>query len=406
MKHTVRLTLSVGLAVLMILGFSAWSVNAAAPAAIKIGAVVPLTGRMAGGGKDVKAGYELAVKHINDNGGIFVKEFNKKLPIKLIVLDDESDPVKTASRLEKLYSVDKVVAYLGGFSSLLNVAGMSIAEKNKVPWVGITIAVEAPIRSGFKYSFVPFGMSSAQAKAFVDVLDSIPKDKRPKKIADFELQTDWGLECGKHLQKLAKERGYKLMTLKYAPGTKDFSSMILAAKSAGADALFSVPTPPQSIGLIKQMKELAYAPKVTCFVRGADFWTYWQALGKDANYIISDGNWDEKMPFPGNDKLKKDYRAQHPEVKSIGNPVGPAYAAVQILAAAIKKAGSLDREKIRNALAATNMMTVKGPVKFRPNNTAVVVYGLRQWQNGKQQIIWPPDIATAKLLLAPPWNKR
>ena len=61
-----------------------------------------------------------------------------------------------------------------------------------------------------------------------------------------------------------------------------------------------------------------------------------------------------------------------------------------------------DLETGRRATA----MTVKGPVKFRPNNTAVVVYGLRQWQNGKQQIIWPPDIATAKLLLAPPWSKR
>lgn len=406
MKNMVRLTLSVSLALVIVLGFSAWSVLAAAPEEITIGAVVPLTGRMAGGGKDVKAGYELAVKHLNDKGGIFVKELNKKLPLKLEVLDDESDPVKTASRLEKLYSVDKVIAYLGGFSSLLNVAGMSIAEKNKVPWIGITIAVEAPIRSGFKYSFVPFGMSTAQATAFVDVLDSIPKDNRPKKIANFELQTDWGLECGKHLSKLAKERGYELITQKYAPGTKDFSSMILAAKSAGAEALFSVPTPPQSIALIKQMKELAYAPKVTCFVRGADFWTYWQALGKDANYIISDGNWDENMPFPGNDKLKKDYRAKHPKVESIGNPVGPAYAAVQILAAAIEKAGTLDRGKIRDVLAGTDMMTVKGPVKFRPNNTAVVVYGLRQWQNGKQQIIWPKDIATAKLLLAPPWNKR
>ncbi len=406
MKRVGSLITSVTLAFLMVAAFSISPVTAGPPDTIKVGAAVPLTGRMAGGGKDVKVGYELAVKHINDKGGVFVKEYGKKLPIELILLDDESDPVKTVSRLEKLNSVDKVVAYLGGFSSLLNVAGMSIAEKNKIPWIGVTIAVEAPIRGGFKYPFVPFGMSGSQAKAFVDVVDSVPKDKRPKTIANFELQTDWGLECGQHLRRLAKERGYKVITENYAPGTKDFSSMILAAKTAGAEALFSVPTPPQSIGLIKQMKELAYAPRLTCFVRGADFSTYWQALGKDANYIISDGNWDENMPYPGNEQLKKDYRAQHPDVASVGNPVGPGYAAVQILATAIEKAGSLDRKKIRDAVAATDMMTVKGPVKFRPNDTAIVVYGLRQWQNGKQQLIWPTDIATAKVLLAPPWNER
>jgi len=371
-----------------------------------VGAVVPLTGRMAAGGKDVKAGYELAVHHINADGGIFVKELNKKLPLKLIILDDESDPVKTASRLEKLYSVDKVLVYLGGFSSELNVAGMSIAEKNKTPWLGVTIAVESALKRGFKYIFIPFGMSGAQTKAFFDLLDSIPKEQRPKKIANFELQADWGLECGEHVAKMAKERGYELMVEKYAAGTKDFSSMILAAKAAQAEALFSVPTPPQSIGLIKQMKELDYAPKVTLFVRGADFWTYWQALGADANYVMSDGNWDEKMPYPGNERLVKDYLAKFPEVKSIGMPVGPSYASVQILAKAIEKAGSLDREKIRNALVTTDMVTVKGPVKFRQDGPAEVIFGLRQWQNGKQQIVWPPDIATSKVLLAPPWSKR
>jgi branched-chain amino acid transport system substrate-binding protein len=73
---------------------------------------------------------------------------------------------------------------------------------------------------------------------------------------------------------------------------------------------------------------------------------------------------------------------------------------------AIEKAGTLDRNKIRDALAATDMMTVKGPIKFRPNDTAIAIYGVRQWQNGLQQVIWPPDIASAKVMVAPPWNKR
>ncbi len=381
-------------------------VLAGPPEAIKIGAVLPQTGGMAAGGKEIESGYELFVEHINKEGGVYVKEFGKKLPIDLIMVDDESDPVKSAARLEKLNSVDNVVAYLGGFSSLLNVAGMSIAEKNKVPWVGVTIAVEAPLKKGFRYVFVPFGMSGSQTRGFFNVLDSIPKNERPRKVVNFELQTDWGLECGNHIDKLAKERGYDVVVEKYAPFTRDYSSMILAAKSAGADALFSVPTPPQAISLVKQMKELDYAPKITCFIRGADFWSYWEALKQDANYIISDGNWDEHMPYPGNERLRSDYLAKHPGVKSIGVAVGSAYAAGQVLAAAIEKAGNLDREKIRDALAGTDMMTVKGPVKFRENDTAEVVYALRQWQNGQQKIITPPEIANSKVLLAPPWSKR
>jgi len=380
---------------------------AADPATVKVGSVIALTGRMAAGGKDVNAGYELAVKHINEAGGIMVKQYGKKLPLELMVLDDESDPVKTATRLDKLNSVDKVAAYLGGFSSDLNVVGMAAAEKNNVPWVGVTIAVEAPFNAGYKRVFAPFSMSSDQVKAFFDLLDSIPADQRPRKIGHLELNADWGNECAKHLRELAKQRGYTVVVdQKYAPPSTDFSSAILALKSAGAEALFSVPTPPQSIIIVKQMKELNYAPKVTCLIRGPDLTTYWEAVGKDAEGIISDGNWDESMPYPGNKRLVDEYKAKNPSAKSIGLPVGPAYAAVQILADSIERAGSLDRDKIIQAISKTDMMTVRGPIKFRPNGTAIIDYGLRQWQGGVNTLVWPPKATQNKVVLAKPWDKR
>jgi branched-chain amino acid transport system substrate-binding protein len=389
------------------LGFVTPQTMAAAPDAIKIGSVIALTGRMAAGGKDVKAGYELAVKDINDAGGVMVKEFGRKLPLELLVVDDESDPVKTTTRLDKLNSVDKVAAYLGGFSSDLNVVGMAAAEKNNVPWIGVTIAVEAPFNAGYKWVFAPFSMSHDQVKAFFDLLDSIPANQRPRKIGHLELNVDWGKECAKYVRDMAKQRGYTIVVdQKYAPPTNDFSSAILALKSAGAEALFSVPTPPQSILMVKQMKELNYAPKVTCLIRGPDLTTYWQAVGKDANYIISDGNWDESMPYPGNKRLVEEYRAKNPDAKNIGLPVGPAYAAVQILADAIERAGSLDRRKIRDAIAKTDMVTVRGPIKFRANGTAIIDYGLRQWQNGKNVLIWPPSATKNRVMLAIPWDKR
>jgi len=383
------------------------AVAAPAPTTIKLGAVIALTGGMASGGKDVRAGYEIAVKHINDAGGVMVKEYNKKLPLELIIVDDESDSVKTTTRLDKLSSVDNVVAYLGGFSSDLNVVGMSTAEKNKVPWIGVTVAAEAPFKKGFKYIFVPFSLAGDQVATFFDLLDSIPKDQRPTKIGHLELQVDWGLESGEYIRDLAKKRGYTVVAeQKYAPPTKDFSSSIMALKSAGAEAIYSVPTPPQSIMIVKQMKELNFSPKVTCFIRGPDLSTYWDAMKQDANYIISDGNWDETMKFPGNDRVVKDYRAKDPNIASIGIPVGCAYSVLQILAKAIETAGTLDRETLRNTIGKVEMMTVRGPIKFKENGSAVIVYGFRQWQNGKNVQVWPKEVASGSLLLAPPWDKR
>ncbi len=379
---------------------------ASAPAAIKIGTVISLTGRMASGGKDVKAGYELAVKHINATGGAQVREFGKKIPIELIMVDDESDTVKTVSRQDRLYSTDHVTAYLGGYSSLINVAGMGVAEKNKVPWVGTTITVEEPFKKGYKYIFAPFSMTGLVVGTYFDLLNSVPEDQRPRKIAHLELQSDWGNEAARYLREYAKKGFTVVVDQKYSLTTTDFASLILASKSAGAETVFSVSSPTQSMTMIRQMKELNYAPKVTYFVAGPDLTTFWDSMGKDADYILASMNWDESLNFPQNKELVRDYRASNPGAKLIGNPVGSAYAAVQVLVNAIERAGSLDREKIRAALVATDMMTVKGRVRFKSDGEGIVLYGLSQWQNGKLNVVFPPEVATAPILLAPPWDKR
>jgi branched-chain amino acid transport system substrate-binding protein len=104
-------------------------------------------------------------------------------------------------------------------------------------------------------------------------------------------------------------------------------------------------------------------------------------------------------------------RLNDAHTQKIGRPadpiVGPAYACVQILAAAITKAGSLDREKIRDAIASTDMMTVIGPVKFRPDGVGVAQGVFVQWINGKQELVWPKEFASApRAYPAPPFAKR
>src|SRR3989449_6641190 len=92
---------------------------------VKVGAVVPLTGRYGGLGAQVRAGYEIAVEHVNAAGGVSVA--GKKMPLELVLLDDESDATKTVSRLETL-AAQGVVAYLGGAGSDLHAAAASVAE--------------------------------------------------------------------------------------------------------------------------------------------------------------------------------------------------------------------------------------------------------------------------------------
>lgn len=344
-----------------------------APNTIKAGAVVSLTGVYAAGGRDVKAGYELCVKHINADGGIYVKEFGRKIPLELIIVDDESDTTKTVSRMEKLYAVDKVSVYLGGFASGMNVAQLSTAEKNKVPWIGVTIAVDAPFKQGYKYTFRAWDNGYMDTESMIGVIESIPKDKRPTKLAYWELRDDWGIETGASVRTLCPQHGIEIVSYeRYSPATTDFSSLIMAARRAGAEIVYTTYTPPQSLTVPKQMKELGWRPKLHFSQRGPDLGGYWDALGEDANYILSCGTWDEAYKYPGNKRMVDDYYAENPRATFIGLPAGAGYFAVQILADAIERAGTLDRDKIRNAIAATDMVTIRGPIKFDKENMAIL----------------------------------
>jgi hypothetical protein len=99
----------------------------------------------------------------------------------------------------------------------------------------------------------------------------------------------------------------------------------------------------------------------------------------------------------------KDYRAKHPKVSSIGYPSYP-YGPYEFWQAI--ETGTLDREKLRNTIGKVEMMTVRGPIKFKENGSAYIKYGFRQWQDGKNVQIYPKSVAISEPRLAPPWDKR
>src|SRR6266446_497286 len=375
----------------------------AAAQPVKVGAVVPLTGRYGAGGAQVRTGYEIAVEHVNAAGGISIG--GKKQPLELTVLDDESDATKTVARLETLAS-QGVAGYLGGLGSDLHAAAASVAEKNKIPYLGIAFALHRIHQQGFKYLFSPFWKSPDIGRHTQGLLGLIPAGERPKTVAIFQEKTDWGQEMAAAWTEAGKAAGYQVVVHgEYAPGAKDFSDLILKAKAANADAVFAIPTPPDGMTMVKQMKELGYTPKLNVMIRASDSPPWTKNLGKDGDWTVLAAGWHNAMKAPGVKELNEAHE------KKFGRPsdpiVGPAYACVQIVAAAISKSGSTDHAKVRDAVAATDMTTVIGPVKFRPDGTGIVPAAFAQWQNGKQELVWPKEFATAPLAYpAPPFAKR
>ncbi len=385
-----------------------------APDSIKIGAAMPVSGRFASGGHTVKLGYEIAVDFINKSGGVFVKEFDKKIPLELIILDDESDPVKTVSKMETLNESDKVLAYLGGFGSSLHAAAAGVAEKNKIPYLGVAFTLYSIHQQGYKYLFSPYPKTPNSVKTLFEMLDTLPPTERPTKMAIFRLTTDWGIEQAEAVHKMAPPGYEVVMDASYRPLTKDFSAMILKAKATGADSLWSNPIPPDGIALVRQCKELNWNPKFLYVVRAATYDNWIKALGSAGDYAVCDSPYHWSYPFPGNSAFVDEFKKRDKVLPD--TTAGAGYVCVQILANAIEKIGVLDREKLRDAIAATDMETIMGPIRFEadgtpkmygPDGATLPIAGMSQWIDGKQELVWPSNLATAPFAYpAKPFKER
>jgi branched-chain amino acid transport system substrate-binding protein len=378
-----------------------------APEYIELGSSISLTGPFGSLGNMILPGYEYAVEDINAAGGVYVEEYGVKIPLRLTSYDDESDPTKAVSKMETLFSDLDLTAYLGGGGSSMHAASAAIAEKNQVPYCGIAFALYQIHQQGYKYLFSPFPKSPQQATDVFEILNGAVGDGEKPKIAIFTYSDDWGKEMGALWQENAKANGYEVVV--YAenpPGpNNDWSDSILKAKAAGAEVLLTLPIFPDGSNMFKTMAELDWAPKFSLVIRAPEGLNWGESMGTIGDYVTIFPGWHHDAKFPGDAELnaKSEAAAQRPA----DILTGPAYACVQIVAAAIEKAGTLDRAAVRDAIAAIDMDTVIGPVTFNEDGTGNVLNPMVQWQNGVTHIVWPPEQASAELLYpALPFDER
>jgi branched-chain amino acid transport system substrate-binding protein len=372
-----------------VLGFlSVWPVVAQeAPKTIKIGALVALTGPDAASGLPAKLGYDLAVEEINKTGGVMVKMYGKRIPLELVPLDTETNPEKAIARVETFHSRDVTVAV----GTTLVGAAAEIFEKNKVPVIASLMTINAVMDRGFKYFFNTGALNSDIVDLVFDAFASLGKGVTPTKWAFLKEQSEFSTELFQFAKEAAAKRGITITYEgQYTMMAPDLSALIMGAKNSGAEVLFAFPTAPDGITLLKQMAQLGYKPKAKIFIRASND-PSWGKLGPLGDDVIGAPDWHPAFNFPGVKELNAAVLAKTGQPT---NPsVGPSYAAIKVAAAAIEKAGTLDRAAVRDAIAATNMMTVTGQVRFSPkNNTRInAVRPLIQWQNGSMDLVWPVD---------------
>jgi branched-chain amino acid transport system substrate-binding protein len=359
-----------------------------APATIKIGSVTDQTGPLANFGAEFKWGFEQAMKDFNADGGINVKEYNKKIPIEILYGDHGASEEKAVTEME--YMVTQKVTALTGSTAIMPL-GQVVAERSGIPLVMGNASSTEPFQQGFKYIFSLSWMNNRMAEWPYLLSEYFPEPK-PTVIGFMEEQDLMGIDYSIYLQREAlKHSAYKLVIQKYQRFAGDFATQILAFKKAGVDFVYAPMIGPDGMKFWQQMKELNFVPKAILQLIAPADRRSWLSLGKDANYVITTDSYHWATKYKGAADLDKAYAADH-KGEHATELAGNGYAGIQVIVDAIGRAGTLDHAKLRDAIAATDMQTVMGPVKFKADGTTDIPFFAVQYIGGVEKIIWPAEM--------------
>ena len=384
---------------------------AAGPKEILLGSALPLTGGSSREGGLMKKGYDLAIKELNDAGGITVKEFNRKLPVRLITYDDKTDNTTSVSLYEKLTTEDKIDAFLGGYSTPLVEAQTLVPGKYQIPYINGGGATGTIYGKGNKWIF---GMLASIEKLSVTMMDWMElhqdagKLPKPSKIALLAENTSHGVEFSKGINDRAKAKPDRFTVVvdeKFEINGKDFSPLISKVKSANADLFLVDARQPDYTLMQRQYTEAGLYHKVVSYGPRGPEKAARDALGAASDYLVAANWWSADMSDPASKDFTAKYKAAYAnEAPEWYSALG--YETARVLFKAIEAAGSLDKTKVRDALAATNLtpsLVVGGVVKFKDNGQIDNPYIMTQnVPNQKVNLIFTKNLQTGDAVVPLP----
>jgi branched-chain amino acid transport system substrate-binding protein len=371
---------------------------------IRIGTVLSLTGVFAAIGQDEKVALDFMMQRVNSEGGLWVENHSRRLPVRIIIYDDQSDFATSVSLVEKLITQDRIQALLGGSTAPLVEVQRPVAERNKIPYVG-QYNIQSWFEGGqvWRYAFSAWPYNSEIGSRIWDWWDSLPVDARPMRVAAITPNLGVSEEQVDAFVQGAKKRGVDVVAQEtYDLQAQDLSGLVLKIKSAKPDVIFDSGFIEDGILFCRQSIDLGLNAKLFVMPIVAEYNQLANVLGTKVNFLVTSTFWNNKMTTPESQELAEFFQNQR------GVPAtaisGSYLTSMQVLFDAIGRASSLDSDAIREAIASTDLMTAMGRVRFDTNQVASTLHViLVQWQNGVQQIVWPNESSTAQLLYPMPY---
>jgi branched-chain amino acid transport system substrate-binding protein len=372
---------------------------------IILGSAISLTGKYSTNGIHAQNGYELAVKTINEMGG--VKVGGKSYKMKVVYYDDESTPARGAQLAERLINQDGVKYMLGPYSSGLTKAIAPVTEQYKIPMVEAEGASRSLFTQGYKYLFAVLSTSEQYLASSIALAAELA-EKEGKKPSDLKLamvfeNDPFSLDVRAGVEEDAKKYGMQIVIDDKMPrDLNDISPTLTKVKAVKPDILVVSGHSKGAATAARQIGEMQINVPMIAMTH-CEAAKVVDQFGGVVNDFLCPTQWAETLSYSGPtfgsaadyDKL---FKSTYADYKNVPYQAAQASAAVLVWKDAFERANSFDVDKVRDALAATDMETFYGRIKFsaQGNNTAKPMV-LRQIQEGVFNVVAPSKWASHKV---------
>lgn len=374
---------------------------------ILLGSSVQLTGPVANTGRYYKDAYEFAVDQINEKGGVKVGNEHRKLALKMY--DNQSDVSLSVRQYTQLVTQDKVNLLLGPFASNFVLADSAISEKYKIPMVQGGGASDQIFARGFKYIFGTLPAASDYFGSTIKMLTELKP--KPENIALLYADDSFDVSVAKGTRPLLKQAGLKLaLDERYSTNATNFNSILSQIRNAHIDVVLVAGHETEILNFIRQAKSLSVSPKMYSFTVGVPSADFRKALGPDANFAFGMTAWLPSASlkdkwFGDAESFAKAYKAKYGYDPDYHAASG--VADVEAIVQAIENAGTVEPEKVRDALTKINFQSLYGTIAFGKNGQITLPQTVIQIQDadvvpvyGKEGFIKQPKYPM------PAWNSR
>jgi branched-chain amino acid transport system permease protein len=363
-----------------------------------VGIVTGLTGHEARFGHAQRLGYEMALEEINSAGGVLGRSF------KLEYQDDTSRPEVAMAATEELADDNSIVAISGAFSSSSTFPSTAIANRYQVPMLVPTAVTDEITRQGYDWVFRVCAPAYSYGGA---MLDFLTRGAGASRLAVVYENTQFGSSVAKATLEQAPGAGMEIVAYEaYDQGATDFTPLLTRVKSQNPDAVLMVSYLADAVLLMRQSKEIDFNPKVfTAGGSGFSLPDFLKGAGEAAEYTISVTQWTPDAQWTGSREWAERFRARfgaEPAYHSV-----QTYVTLKILADAIQRAGTTERGQLREAIRATRMDSIFGPISFDATGQNDHPVAITQVLNGKFVTVWPPSAAIRPPVTPTPrWDER